>query len=40
MGVNNIDISKLQNSSETISNFELLSQIIPPITLKYKSKKI
>jgi DNA-directed RNA polymerase II subunit RPB1 len=39
MGVNNIDISRLQNLSETISNFELLSQIIPPITLKYKSKK-
>jgi hypothetical protein len=33
----NIDINKLSNLS-TITNFDILSQIIPPISLKYKGK--
>jgi DNA-directed RNA polymerase II subunit RPB1 len=37
MGVSNIDINKLSNLS-TITNFDILSQIIPPISLKYKGK--
>ena len=37
MGVSNLDINKLSNLS-TITNFDILSQIIPPISLKYKGK--
>ena len=37
MSINNINIEKL-NKKANISSFELLSQIIPPITIKYKTK--
>ena len=39
MGVSNIDVNKLKNLGDSITNFDLLTQILPPITLKYKSKK-
>ena len=39
MGINSIDVEKLKNLGDTITNFDLLTQILPPITLKYKSKK-
>ena len=38
MGVSIVDINKLP-TRDTISNFDMLSQILPPISLKYKSKK-
>ena len=38
MGVKNIDINKIP-TRDTISNFNILTQIIPPISLNYKSKK-
>jgi DNA-directed RNA polymerase II subunit RPB1 len=37
MAINKIDVEKLENK-ENISNFDVLSQIIPPITLKYGNK--
>ena len=39
IGINSIDVEKLNNRGGTITNFDLLTQILPPITLKYKSKK-
>ena len=37
---NNIDISNINNSTDKyISNFDILSQIFPPLTLKEKNKK-
>ena len=39
MGVNTININKFRNLGDTITNFDLLTQILPPLTLKYKSKK-
>ena len=39
MGVSSIDVNKLKNLGDSITNFDLLTQILPPITLKYKSKK-
>ena len=38
MSFKKIDTSLIPNS-ETITNFEILSQIIPPMTLKYKTKQ-
>ena len=37
MSVNNIDLNSLQH--ENVTNFDILSQILPPITLLYKNKK-
>jgi len=37
MAYNNVDVDKLSKGS--ISSFEILSQIIPPITLKYKTNR-
>ena len=37
MGVSTLDINKLSTLSK-ITNFDILSQIIPPISLKYKGK--
>ena len=34
-----IDINKLPISQDNISNFDLLTQILPPLSLKYKTKK-
>jgi len=39
MGINTIDINKLNNLGDGITNFDLLTQILPPLSLKYKSKK-
>ena len=39
MGINNIDVSKFPKDKTQISNFDLLSQILPPISLKYKTKR-
>jgi len=38
MGVKTIDINKIP-SRDNITNFDMLSQILPPISLKYKTKK-
>ena len=38
MGVPIVDINKFP-TYDTISNFDILTQILPPISLKYKSKK-
>ena len=38
MGVKNIDLNKFPKDKFNISNFDIISQIIPPISLKYKSK--
>ena len=35
---NNVDVSKMPNT-DTINSFELLSQIMPPITLKHKTSQ-
>ena len=39
MGVTTVDIEKLPRNKEIISNFDMITQILPPISLKYKSKK-
>ena len=39
MGVTTIDIEKLPRNRDIISNFDMLTQILPPISLRYKSKK-
>ena len=39
MGVTTVDIEKFPANREIISNFDMLTQILPPISLKYKSKK-
>lgn len=38
MMFNNVDISKLLEKGNKISNFDLLSQILPPMTMKFKTK--
>ena len=38
MAFDKVDISKL-TKKKTISNFNILSQILPPLTLKYKTKR-
>ena len=40
MGVSSVDVNKLKNLGDNITNFDLLTQILPPITLKYKSKNL
>lgn len=37
MAVRNIDVSKINRNE--VTNFEMLSQIIPPLSLQYKTKK-
>ena len=39
MGVSTIDVTKFDTNKDTISNFDLLTQILPPLSLKYKTKK-
>jgi len=39
MGVDTIDIKKLPDSKSVITNFDILSQILPSISLEYKTKK-
>ena len=39
MGINSVDITKFPTTRDTISNFDLLTQILPPLSLKYKTKK-
>ena len=39
MGINTVDVDKLRNLGDSITNFDLLTQILPPLTLKYKTKK-
>ena len=39
MGITTVDIEKFPRNRETISNFDMLTQILPPISLRYKSKK-
>lgn len=34
----NVDVKKLREAGNKISNFEILSQIMPPLTMKYKTK--
>jgi DNA-directed RNA polymerase II subunit RPB1 len=37
MMFSNVDVAKIQNKTE-LTSFEVLSQILPPLTLKYKNK--
>ena len=39
MGINKINIDKLPNNMKDITNFDILSQILPPISLEYKTKR-
>ena len=39
MGLNKIDKSKLPSNGSGITNFDILTQILPSLSLKYKSKK-
>ena len=39
MGVDTIDIKKLPDYKSNISNFDIISQILPSISLEYKTKK-
>ena len=39
MGISSVDTNKFPADRETISNFDLLTQILPPLSLKYKTKK-
>ena len=39
MHMDNIDLSKINFEKENISNFEILSQVLPNISMKYKTKK-
>ena len=34
----NVNVEKLRKNGDKISNFDILSQILPPLTLKYKTK--
>ncbi len=38
MRYSNIDVNKLRENGDKISNFDILSQILPPITIKRKTK--
>jgi DNA-directed RNA polymerase II subunit RPB1 len=38
MMYDNVDVSKLRGADGKVSNFEILSQIMPPLTMKYKTK--
>ena len=39
MGINKININKLPINMKEITNFDILSQILPPVSLEYKTKK-
>ena len=39
MNIKTIDIKHLLQNKENISNFDILSQILPPVSIKYKTKK-
>ena len=39
MGLDTVNINKLPSNSSTISNFGILTQILPSISLEYKTKK-
>ena len=39
MGINKIDINKLLKSGDDVTNFDIISQILPPISLEYKTKR-
>ena len=39
MYMDNIDLSKINFDKEKVSNFEILSQVLPNISMKYKTKK-
>jgi DNA-directed RNA polymerase II subunit RPB1 len=39
MSISTINLNKFPKDRNTISNFDILSQILPPISLKYKTKK-
>ena len=34
----NVNVEKLRKNGDKISNFDILSQILPPLTIKYKTK--
>lgn len=34
----NVNVEKLRKNGDKISNFDILSQILPPLTMKYKTK--
>ena len=36
MNYNDVDVSKIKKTD--VKNFEILSQILPPLTIKYKTK--
>jgi DNA-directed RNA polymerase beta' subunit len=38
MMFNNVDVQKLREKKENISSFDILSQILPPMTTKFKTK--
>ena len=38
MMYNNVDMAKLKEAGDMVSSFDVLSQILPPLTLKYKTK--
>lgn len=38
MMFNNVDVDKLREAGTSISSFDVLSQIMPPLTLSYKTK--
>ena len=38
MDINNVDLSKIPNK-KLISSFDLISQILPPLSIKYKTKR-
>ena len=39
MHFNEIDLTKINFQNETITNFEILTQIMPLLSLKYKTKR-
>ena len=39
MGINAVDTNKFPIERDSISNFDILTQILPPVSLKYKTKK-
>jgi DNA-directed RNA polymerase beta' subunit len=38
MMYNNVDMAKLKEVGDMVSSFDVLSQILPPLTMKYKTK--
>jgi DNA-directed RNA polymerase II subunit RPB1 len=39
MGCKNIDVAAMINNSQNMTNFEILSNILPPLSLKYKTNQ-